>query len=709
MRQPLEWMLAQDGVGQIVAVGHESPHNVSFLLRDSPQKVATNYARAHTSTIQQTLDRGTPNPADDVFLEKGQSWITVSSPTEGTSHITVWAPKEHHWERRKAFATIYWVDAAWRFPPCVTVRAGNKQALQTVVTRAGGQPVSGWIVRYEVLDGPPAAFGMRGERAIEVRTDAAGRATAELLPLATQPGITMVGIQVVRPGTARGDLPEMIVGQGTTSVQWTTPGLSVRAIGTSTVAADGAVSYRVEVTNNGDLPTRGVAVSYDPPPGVSILNSAPPAQVFGQRYEWRLGDLPPRTTSVLELNCRAAVAASIRSTFRATSAGGLSVEGGAATEVFHNALSVKMTGPETAVVGREAKFLIEVTNTGETPLTNVVATDTFEPGLRERHGAQSPAVKSLAPSLAPGETHRFALTFVVAEPGRHCHRLSVTADGGHTAATQGCLTATAPIATPPQLSVRVNGPRSVRPGEIADCTVEVVNGGTGPATNVVLLVHTAASLELDRATPGFDHDPARGVTEWRLARLAGGESLRRQLQFKAVAVDEAALVRATVASEQTASVAGETAVRIASVDSPSPYGAARPQTSASDAPTTDGGLRIAIAETADPVSQGDVTTYILTIVNDRDTSDRDVTVHVEVTGGLKITRIPSSPTAVVRTDERRVEFATVREVRAGEQLPPFRIEVQGTTPGRHKLQVKVTSTASPDGVFADSETTVAAP
>src|SRR5262245_15325078 len=26
-RQPLEWMLAQDGVGQIVAVGHESPHN----------------------------------------------------------------------------------------------------------------------------------------------------------------------------------------------------------------------------------------------------------------------------------------------------------------------------------------------------------------------------------------------------------------------------------------------------------------------------------------------------------------------------------------------------------------------------------------------------------------------------------------------------------------------------------------------------------
>src|SRR4051794_28369682 len=65
-RQPLEWMLAQDGVGQIVAVGHESLHNTSYLLRNSPQKIATNYVRAHTSTISQVLDRGTPNPADDV-------------------------------------------------------------------------------------------------------------------------------------------------------------------------------------------------------------------------------------------------------------------------------------------------------------------------------------------------------------------------------------------------------------------------------------------------------------------------------------------------------------------------------------------------------------------------------------------------------------------------------------------------------------------
>src|SRR5439155_14112723 len=90
-RQPLEWMLAQDGVGQIVAVGHESPHNASYVLRNSPQKVATNYVRAHTSTISQVLDRGTPSPTDDVYLHKRQSWVSITSPTQGTSHVGAWA------------------------------------------------------------------------------------------------------------------------------------------------------------------------------------------------------------------------------------------------------------------------------------------------------------------------------------------------------------------------------------------------------------------------------------------------------------------------------------------------------------------------------------------------------------------------------------------------------------------------------------------
>jgi uncharacterized repeat protein (TIGR01451 family) len=493
MRQPLEWMLAQDGVGQIVAIGHESPRDTSLILRGSPQKVATNYARAHTSTISQTLDRGTPAPTDDVYLQRGQSWISLTSPTEGTSHVVVWAPKEMNWERRKATATIYWVDAAWRFPNSATARAGQPHPLSTVVTRTGGLPISGWLVRYEVIDGPPATF-LRGSRSIEVRTDGAGRATADLAPASLEPGITTVRVQIIRPGTMRGDLPQMVVGQGIVSVQWTTPGLAVRALGSSTVAADGTLGYRVEVSNGGDLTTHNVALSYTPPAGVTVLNSTPAAGIFGQRFEWRLGDLPPGTTRVVELNCRASVGGAIRSSFVATSTEVARAEGHVTTDVRVNALSVKMTGPETAEVGREARFLIEVTNIGSSRLTNITARDIFDPGLSHAGGEQNPLVRALAPQLDPGQTERIALTFIVLQPGRHCHRLDVSADGGHAAAARGCVTGIAPSVAP---QLPAGPPPAVRPAR--------PNGAAAPAPA------TASALRIS-ATALANPIPVGGTT-----------------------------------------------------------------------------------------------------------------------------------------------------------------------------------------------------
>jgi uncharacterized repeat protein (TIGR01451 family) len=719
-RQPLEWMLAQDGVGQFVAVGHESPHDVSFLLRNSPQKVATNYARAHTSTISQILDRGTPTPADDVALDRGQSWISLTSPTEGTSHIVVWAPKEQNWERRKATATVYWVNAAWRFPPPATVRAGVRHPLTTVLTRASGEPISGWIVRYEVLEGPPAQFGARGETAIEVRTDGAGRAIAELLPRTMEPGITAVKVQVIRPGTSRGDLPQMIVGQGVTPIQWTTPGLVVRALGSSTIAADGAIGYRVEVTNNGDLLTRSVELSFTPPPGVAYLNSTPPAQAFGQRLAWRMGDLPPRTTSVVELNCRASQAGSIRSTFIATGADQLRAEDTAVTEVRVNALSVRMNGPEVVAVGGEARFEIDVTNTGGVPLTNVTASDTFDPGLSHAGGERSPLVRTIAGALAPGQTERFAISFIVTQAGRQCHRLDVTADGGQAAAARGCITGTAPVASPPQLTVRVTGSATQRAGELAEYAIEARNTSSAPATNVDLVVSWVPTLQVEQASPGGDPDPAARRIRWRVAQLAPGETVSRRLQFRCLNLDERATVRAVIASQQTSSVMHEAVTAILpGIAAPEPPGPVPPRTFPStpappappvQPPAAAGTLKITASAQADPILLNGTTTYVITVRNERPLADQDLALSVQVEGdGLAIVKVPGSPVPALRTSATSVDFTPVRQVFAGEQLNPYRIEIQGLRPGRHKLRITATSALAPTGVVAEAETTVTPP
>jgi uncharacterized repeat protein (TIGR01451 family) len=384
-------------------------------------------------------------------------------------------------------------------------------------------------------------------------------------------------VQIIRPGTAPGDAPQMIVGQGITGVQWTAPALSVRAVGTSAVTADGAIAYRIEVTNSGDQMTHNVALSHSPPTGVTVLNSTPSAQVFGQRLEWRLGDLPPGTTSVIEMNCRAAVAGSVRSAFVATSSEVARVEERHTTEVRANALTVKMTGPESVEVGREAKFLIDITNTGPTVLENVTASDTFDPGLSHSGGERSPLVRPIA-ILQPGQTERMAISFVVTEPGRHCHRLDVMADGGHVAGARACVTGVSAVVTPPLLSVRVAGPPTRKAGEIGLYTVEVKNNGAAAATDIVLQVTWGSNLELLEASPGRDDNIPRLTTTWRINRLNGGESQTRQLNCACLNPDtQGAQIRATVSSQQTSAITNQAATIITAGPTDAPRTAPPPQ------------------------------------------------------------------------------------------------------------------------------------
>ena len=718
-RRPIEWMVAQDGVGQIVAIGKESPLGVSHLLRGSPDKLGTNFALAHTSTIAQCIDKGTPDPSDDVNLGKGQSWISVTSPTEGTSYVTVVAPKEHSWETRRATATIYWIDAKWTLPSCRFARAGEKQVLTTVVKRKNGDPVVGWTVRYEVLEGPESDIGAMNQRSIEVKTNERGEATTELLPRSVTPGITTVGVQIIRPQSVRGDLPQMVVGQGVAAIRWSAPGLVVHSVGPSTVEADGAISYRVEVANTGDIPSPGVTLSYTPPPGLTVLNSTPAAQPFGQRLEWRLGDLPPGGAAAIEINCRATRTADIRSTFDARNSAGLTAQSSVSTRIVASALSVVMTGPESVEVGGTAQFRVEVTNTSSAPLTNVTITDNFPPGLAHSERQPSPIVRTLG-TLEPGQTGRFAVTFVVLQPGQHCHRLDVTADNTTGASTRGCVTGVAPAAAPPTLSLRMDGPSALEVDQAGSYTVDVSNTGSSKATSVIVRLEFSASLAPREATGGRLEQPGQPGLTWQLAEINPGETVRLRVNCQGLAADQRAVVKATVQSRETVSKIEEYGTRISARapavpapvpprnpdPAPAPALPARPAPAIPAEPAA-GTLRVTIAETADPIQEGRNTTYLIVLRNERTVADRDVTLTIVASEGLKIVGIAGPTREVgVTPDGRQAELSPIAEMRAGEQLPAYRIEVQGTRPGRQVFRVLVQSARDTAGQTVEVETTV---
>ena len=716
--QPLEWMIPESSVGEIVQVGRETLTGFTSFLRHSPQKIGTNYVRAYTSSIAQTIDRGTPNPLDDVSLGKGQSWISVTSPIEGTTFVTVWAPKEPDWERRRTTARIHWVDAKWTFPAPQIARFGQPVRLSARIMRSNGAPVAGWIVRYDVLGGPEASFGARGEKSAAPTTLGDGTATVELLPNSTTPGITQVGIQIVRPGV-RGGLPDMVVGQGMTSVSWSSPGLTVRAAGPENVPIDGTLDYRVEVVNAGDLPARDVKLSFVPPRSLSVLSSSPAASPLGQTLVWRLGDVPPRSAKSIQVNCRATMAADIRACFRAESAERIVAEGCVSSRVFASALSIRMSGPQSASVGEIAQFKIELSNTSSRPLTNVVVRDAYDPGLSEVNGKASP-LEIAYPEIAAGETRQFAITFRVEEPGKQCHRVSASSAEGHSAATSGCvngvMASTPPSEAASQVQIRIQAPAEIPVGQQTDpadpssftgaqrVQVEVTNGSKTTLTNVRLEIDNSASLTPLEVSEGFQQTET-GLVYWIVPQLRPGEKISRTVLVGGTEADPRAAIRATVTSDQAAEQTKEAMIRVVQPAAVEPRGPkAGPAAPAANA----GNLTVTAADNPDPVKAGAEVSYLVDVSNRGTRADADIGLTFTLPAGFRLKTVSerSGRLQVQRLTSGAYELTPIASLAAGGKFGPITLKATAGAAGKGTFKVNVRSERNPRGFDVTTETTV---
>ncbi|MCA9187401.1 MAG: hypothetical protein KDA99_17360, partial [Planctomycetales bacterium] len=261
-REPIEWTLSQDSVGQFVEVDRSGKPLIHTLFHRRPKKVGSNFAIGTTATSSQLITRGTTREDDDIQLLPGQTWISLTSATEGASTVYAVAPRGCDWNNRRQAATIHWVDGQWTFPaPSVGVATAGQNLTTTVTRASNGSPIAGWIVRYEILDGPPAHFESSGNAIAEATSDSLGQATVRIIPDQQSAGTNRVGIQVIRTGSNSGDLARIAVGQGTTSVTWSATGLSVLMRAPDIAEVGSLIDYTIDVTNPSPLPLSDVEVN----------------------------------------------------------------------------------------------------------------------------------------------------------------------------------------------------------------------------------------------------------------------------------------------------------------------------------------------------------------------------------------------------------------------------------------------------------------
>ncbi len=702
-REKVEWMLEPNGPGQFVSPGKRRPWEFLDCLHRYPKKVSPIYAINRTLTGSMTIDRGTPTPLDDIRVQDGQAWVSVTSAAEGTSRVTVYAPNVKGWDRRQQSATIYWVDAQWRFPPPGITPLGGRNTLTTLVSRqSDGSPLAGWVVRYEVAGGPAAGFSPSGSPTVEVVTNAAGEATAEIVQQAAAPGTNQISIQILRPATA--ELGRQVpIGSGSTLQTWTTGDATMPY----SPPAQGASPF-VPVT-----PTT-------PPPTLS----QPPATTMPPITA------PPLTSSPLEPQAQPPV----------TSTPTVEPQAAAPTPSGQPELSVNVNVPPLAVVGSDAQFEVVVQNRGNATATGLLIKDAFDEGLEHSSNPPARSIERNLTDLHPGETTRLPVVFRIAKEGELCQEITVTATNHAPVTSRACVTSTTsplapetapqptspapsvPIPVPtepaptspttpqptlpaeptptlatPKLTVTKRGPQQGKVGDTVLFEIEVTNNTSKTFTDIAIADNHEISLEPVRATGGSEWLEGNALG-WRVATLEPGRTIRRQIELRCLRETPRACNRVTVVAREMEAVADEACLEI-SGDAAAPA----PQPAAPETPPGAPKISVTAIETADPIRINGQTSYQIIVTNNGDASAYDVVVAITFDEGLQL--LQHGGPVIGSASRKSVRYPALRELRAGE-TQSFDLRFKGVAAGNARVQAEITARGLAQPIRAEQTTEV---
>lgn len=717
MNQPVEWMLSNNSVGQLVEVGGMEHPSFNRLVPPNAKKFDGQYAWGRTGLKEKTLTRGTPTPADDIQLMKGQTYVSLASASPGTTYLTAVVPKAEGWDKRRSSTTIHWVDGIWSIPLPSSATAGTVKPLTTLVKSArddGG--VADWRVKYTIVGGAPAEFAPTGSQTAESVTSEDGTATVQLRQPAGQfePGTTQVRVDIVRPPMF-GER-ELLIESGITSVTWSAPALTIRAIGPREAGNNEPFNYRIEVTNPGDQVARDVIVrTNNLTDDVTFVSSDPKPTQYGRDYEWNIGDIVPGSSPrVINIQFKSQVPGLLNVCFDvASESDQLQTQACAETEIVAPCIGLIIEGPESARVGETGTFNIEIVNQCEEALENVVLNLQYDPQIRAIGLGQ--VIEAELGRLEFGQRKSVPLTFEILQPGRPCFRLRVAADGGHSARAQQCINVEQVSA--PEITMQLDGQRLVEVGERAMVRGRIVNTGTTTLEDITLTNRFSDSLLPKFVSKEYPHDWLNQDLGVNIGRLAPNQEAVVEIQYDTLRADGNAFSVFTVTTPSGATATDRFEIRIENPGGgqpggPEPGGIAAPNFGGQN-PANDGqgiqiprdpagaGLKVNVEALDRAVSMAPRGTpnasngrFRVTITNDRNIADENIDIELLVPPGLWLYEFDPAPggLSIAVRNEDFTQFRLQKKFRMepGEQIQ-FTAFISGDQLGQGTFEVQATS------------------
>jgi hypothetical protein len=404
----------------------------------------------------------------------------------------------------------------------------------------------------------------------------------------------------------------------------------------------------------------------------------------------------------------------VRLPFQARGDGGLYAEQSAAIDVFRPSLSIQVRPAtnESTEVGTPITFNIDVTNTGDRPLSNVSLRAVGDSGMT--HTQTGSRVVGQAKSdgpLQPGQTWTSAATFVPLESGRRCINVEAIADGAQRAAGESCATVINKVMPVPAVTAQVTGREIVETGSPKIFRYRIVNTGQVPLRNVRIAATFEAPLQLVRATEGSDTSRiGQYQIVWTIPLMQPGPDTTSTVllegEFLPIQANPRSKMILTVSSAEGARAEDVFEFQIVAGPTVTPPPAAG--AGGSSATPAAGALALTLLDRDDPVRVGQPMRYSLSVKNNSDQFDGNVGVRFQLPTGVEVVRVAQrlAPGATgMRREGNLVYLDDIRDLRPGETVD-YDLELRSNQPQDVEIVVEAISRLVPAGVRSSQQTRV---
>lgn len=646
----VEWIIAEGSVGSFVEVDE------SGWQRSRGHKEDNKFAITHTNYGAHVLTRGNDDPNDDIVLEKGQTWVVITSPIEGSTNVIAYVPAIYNWDKHKVIVTKNWYDVVWELPPPAVNRIGTDHQLVTKVMRCSDDmPIEGYDVVYKILSGPDAVLLPGGGQTATVKTDAAGLGKVTLKQKTPAEGTNEIEVRIIRPADRACCKPAAHIYTGTTQKTWVSPSIAIKKTAPATAIVGQQFRYSVTVQNPGKAAARNVVVTDELPDGIRYVSSSPEATVAGRKLSWGFRTLDPKQSLAMYVTVQATRTGKFTNCADVKADDGLTARSCADTVVKQAKLVLEKTGPEEVILCDTITYRLTVRNTGGVSATNVQITDMLADGIKTVDDRQSVTIS--VGTLPAGGSKTYKLLAKASRTGKFTNRAEATADTGLKASATAVTTVRVPVlklAKTGQAERYINRPVTYQ--------ITVRNSGDAEARNTVLTDMVPPQMGFVSATNGGTY--AGGKITWNLGTLDPNESV-------------------TVSATLMAKVIGTASNRV-SVSAYCAEAKASFQTKIKGIPA----ILLEAIDLKDPIEVGANETYVITVTNQGSADDTNIKIVCEFPDQQEYVSSEGPTRATV--DGRKVTFAPLKSL-APKAKVTYRVVLKGVRTGNIRFKVTLTS------------------